>query len=113
MMDATAMYPHGFHPVMEHHLPDDVTTFAPVLPRSSVLVTYYFVDFGISTQFDPEDTNRFVTAADGLDREPPELSDDIPYNPFKLDIFIIANTISLTFVMVSTLHNDSYIRSIH
>ena len=72
---------------MEHHLPDDVTTFAPVLPRSSVPVTYYFVDFGISTQFDPEDTNRFVTGADGLDREPLELSDDIPYDPFKLDVF--------------------------
>ncbi|KAH9858389.1 hypothetical protein C2E23DRAFT_798334 [Lenzites betulinus] len=57
-----------------------------------VPVNYYFIDFGMSTRFTSE-SPRLVTGTLGLDREPPELSDDVPYDPFKLDIFLIGNLI--------------------
>ncbi|KAG9002543.1 hypothetical protein FRB90_011363 [Tulasnella sp. 427] len=46
-------------------------------------VRYYFIDFGISTQNQDE-----ALGIDGQERSP-ELSDDIPYNPYKLDVYIL------------------------
>ncbi|KAH9893444.1 kinase-like domain-containing protein [Cubamyces lactineus] len=88
MMDATALYPRGFHPVQTRSLPD-ISDYAPVLPRSSAPIKYYFLDFGISTQFDQGDQSRLVIGRDGLERSVPELSDDVPYDPFKVDICIL------------------------
>ncbi|RPD62072.1 hypothetical protein L226DRAFT_508984 [Lentinus tigrinus ALCF2SS1-7] len=93
LMDATAMFPQGFHPVADLCLPDDTSKAAPCLPRSTVPVKYYYADFGISTMFAPGDTHRLVTGTHGLDRDVPELSDDLPYNPFKVDVFILGNLI--------------------
>ncbi|KAI0773748.1 kinase-like domain-containing protein [Fomes fomentarius] len=98
MMDASAMYPQGFHPIAPSFLPNDVSNLAPVLPRASVPVTYYYVDFGISTLFTPEETNRMVTGWAGLDRDVPELSNDVPYDPFKVDIFILGNLFKQSFL---------------
>ncbi|KAI0334855.1 hypothetical protein GY45DRAFT_1242123 [Cubamyces sp. BRFM 1775] len=93
MMDASALFPRGFHPVAQTALPDAVTS-APVLSRSAARVHYYFIDFGISTRFDPKSSSpRLVTGKDGLDQEPPELSKTIPYDPFKLDVFLIGNLV--------------------
>ncbi|KAI0333806.1 hypothetical protein GY45DRAFT_1319027 [Cubamyces sp. BRFM 1775] len=88
MMDATALYPKGFHPVQTRSLPD-ISAVAPVLPRSSAPIKYYFLDFGISTQFGPRDQSRLVVGRAGLERSVPELSDDVPYDPFKVDICIL------------------------
>ncbi|KAH9921526.1 kinase-like domain-containing protein [Epithele typhae] len=93
MFDATAMYTQGFHPVTLITLPDNVSRFAPYSQRSQVGATYYFTDFGISTRFAPDEQNRLVTGMDGLDQELPELSDDVPYDPFKADVFILGNMI--------------------
>ena len=104
-MDATDLFPRGFHPMADISLPDDITRSAPTVSRSRVgpkAVTYYFTDFGLSTMFAPDETNRLVTGIHGLDRDVPELSDDIPYDPFKTDIFILGNTIRRTFIEVST-----------
>ncbi|KAI0773747.1 kinase-like domain-containing protein [Fomes fomentarius] len=91
MMDATSLFPQSFHPVNDHCLPDRFLTTAPILSRATVPVTYHFTDFGISTRFASEDQNRLVTGTDGLDREVPELSDDVSYDPFKVDIFLLGN----------------------
>lgn len=104
MMDASAMYPQGFHPIAPSLLPNDVSRLAPVMPRASVPVTYYYVDFGISTLFTPEETNRMVTGLAGLDRDVPELSKDVPYDPFKVDIFILGNLFKQSFLDVRS-HN--------
>ena len=95
------MFPKGFHPLANLFLPDNINRFAPMEPRCSVAVTYYFVDFGISTLFAEDDTNRLVTGIDGLDEQVPELSDDIPYDPFKVDIFILGNMFRQVLVEVS------------
>ncbi|KAI0723542.1 kinase-like domain-containing protein [Earliella scabrosa] len=98
MMDASSIFPQGFHPITDMSLPNDITSTAPVLPRASVIVPYYYVDFGISTLFDADDRDRLVTGMYGLDRDVPELSDEIPYDPFKVDVFILGNMFRKTFL---------------
>ncbi|EED81120.1 predicted protein [Postia placenta Mad-698-R] len=90
MMNANALYPRGFHPVYDILLPD-ARTVAPYHSRSRVPVQYYYVDFGISVHIPPDVHPKLVTGAFGRDQEVPELSENVPYNPFKLDVFIIGN----------------------
>lgn len=102
MLDASAMYPYGFHPVRSSTLPDGRTLAWP-RRRTSVPVRYYFIDYGLSTYFPPGTHPRLVVGEDGRDQEVPELSDDIPYDPFKVDIFIIGNLFRRMFYDVSPL----------
>jgi hypothetical protein len=99
-MDATSMFPRGFHPVMTAFLPHDISAPAPMIPRLDVEVKYYFIDYGISSYF-PEGTEpQLVVGLAGRDRDVPELSDDVPYDPFKVDIFTIGNVFRREFVCV-------------
>ncbi|KAI0310988.1 hypothetical protein OF83DRAFT_1152991 [Amylostereum chailletii] len=99
MMDASAMYPLGFHPVYDRYLPDGRTPASrTMLPRSAAGVKYYFVDYGISSSYiPPEQPIKLVTGLPGRDRDVPELSDTIPYDPFKVDIFTIGNVLRTEF----------------
>jgi len=90
MMDASAMYPKGFHPTLSSHLADGFTP-APVIPRTQARVRYYFIDYGISSYFPPGQPRGLVTGTLGRDQDVPELSDTVPYDPFAVDIFIIGN----------------------
>lgn len=99
MMDATAMFPRGYHPVYTHLLPD-ASGFAPIRPRSSVRVTYYFIDFGISSRFAPGDESRLVLGKDCLEKTVPELSDTVPYDPFKTDVYILGALLRKHFLNV-------------
>lgn len=110
MMDASRMYPKGHHPLHESFLPS-FEDWAPIIARSAAHVKYYFVDFGISSSFSPSDTEpKLVLGEDGIDQEVPELSDTVPYDPFKVDVFIMGNvfrrnfydvSLDLTFVIVA------------
>ncbi|KZT13173.1 uncharacterized protein LAESUDRAFT_638707 [Laetiporus sulphureus 93-53] len=97
MMDAHAMYPQGFHPIRESFFPDGVTTAAPHLRRADVNVKYYYIDYGISVYFPPNADQKLVVGTLGRDQEVPELSDDVPYDPFKVDVFIVGNFFLHTF----------------
>ena len=89
MMDAFSLYPRGFHPVRTNRTPD-VKSYSRPWPRILVPVKYYYVDFGIAVKI-PPGTSPLVLGRDGQDQEVPELSDRIPYDPFKVDIFILGN----------------------
>jgi len=89
-MDAEAMYPEGFHPV-NYMYKRDYSGWATYLPRSVAGVRYYFADFGISVYIPEVEPHKSAVGALGRDRQPPELSERVPYDPFKLDIFIIGN----------------------
>lgn len=90
MMDADAMYPEGFHPVRTR-FKRDYSGYTKPYSRSSVGVKYYFVDFGISVHIPEDVANKVVTGHLGRDQVPPELSTTVPYDPFRLDVFIIGN----------------------
>jgi hypothetical protein len=101
-MDAMHMFPHGFHPVKDSLLPD-LSTFAPIIPRRDAGVKYYFVDYGISSYFPPgESQTHSVVGSAGRDQDVPELSDEVPYDPFKVDIFTIGNVFFRNFYDVSS-----------
>lgn len=99
MMDATALFPKGFHPVYTWSLPD-ISSKAEPLSRSAVRVKYYLVDFGISTRFPSGESPRLVLGTDGIDATVPELSKDIPYDPFKTDIYIMGSLFREAFLQV-------------
>jgi hypothetical protein len=99
-MDATHMYHLGFHPVESIFL-DDKKTVAPRISRLEAGVKYYFVDYGISSYFPPGSRRELVVGIAGRDRDVPELSNNVPYDPFKVDIFTIGNVLRGEFQAVS------------
>ena len=92
LMDAIHMYPLGFHPVENIYL-GDKKTVAPRISRLEAGVKYYYVDYGISSYFPPGSQRESVLGIAGRDQDVPELSNDVPYDPFKVDIFTIGNVI--------------------
>lgn len=101
MMDASGLYPCGHHPILHDYLAHDLSQRAPVLSRQAGSVKYYYIDFGISSRFDGEVANKRVLGSKGLDKSAPELSDTTPYDPFKLDIYLLGNFFREVFTEVS------------
>ena len=101
LMDADAMYPEGFHPVRLSYKRDH-SGRATYIPRSVAGVKYYFADFGISTHIPEEEPKKLVTGILGRDQQPPELSEVTPYDPFKLDVFVVGNMLQQEFCDVIT-----------
>lgn len=97
-MDGDPLFPEGHHPVHLDYLEDGIH-YAPSLSRQDHPVKYYFIDFGISSYFDPGVT-PLVIGDQGRDKDPPELNNHRPYNPFPLDIFILGNLYRKEFVEV-------------
>ncbi len=112
MMDASALFPRGFHPILQLSLPD-ISSDAPILSRAAMAINYYYIDFGISTRITPDSPSRLVVGSWGLDWEPPELSETVPYDPFKLDVFLIGNLMRRQFcdVCISALYILSLLTS--
>ncbi|KAI0077824.1 hypothetical protein K474DRAFT_1039770 [Panus rudis PR-1116 ss-1] len=96
MMDGRPLYPQGHHPVRRAYAPDAVWHVHP-LARIDHPVKYYFIDFGISSRFSEGET-PLVLGTKGRDKDPPELSDITPYNPFMLDVYILGNVYRKEFV---------------
>ncbi|KAI0056213.1 hypothetical protein BV25DRAFT_1832438 [Artomyces pyxidatus] len=91
LMDGDAMFPLGFHPVLDLFLPDAQTpTVYSIVPRAIAGVRYYFVDFGLSSYI-PSGQPGLVVGMDDRDQDVPELSETVPYDPFKVDIFSIGS----------------------
>ncbi|KAI0765735.1 kinase-like domain-containing protein [Trametes elegans] len=95
MMDAECLYPDGHHPVRLEHTPDALYEVKPLL-RGERFIRYYYIDFGLSLRF-PEGTTPSAIGRVGRDKEAPELSSTVTYDPFKLDIFVLANMYSKEF----------------
>ncbi|KAH8103565.1 kinase-like domain-containing protein [Cristinia sonorae] len=89
MMDAAVLYPDGHHPIKPWRTPD-ISGSSKVLKRSHHPIKYYFIDFGLSTYFEIGES-PYVLGAKCADRTPPELSNEIPYNAFMLDVYILGH----------------------
>ena len=95
-MDGNPLYPGGFHPVRKVSSPDG-TGIAWPMSRSHFHVQYYYIDFSLSVYIPPDVQPKLAVGFFGRDQEPPELSDSIPYDPFKLDVFILGNVLRKNF----------------
>ncbi|TBU39410.1 kinase-like domain-containing protein [Dichomitus squalens] len=89
MMDGRSLYPQGYHPVRTEFLPDGANDARP-LSRSNCSVQYYYVDFGLSTLFE-EGEDPLVLGRTGRDKEIPELSNEVPYDAYRADVFALGN----------------------
>ncbi|CDO77756.1 hypothetical protein BN946_scf184993.g19 [Trametes cinnabarina] len=89
MMDAKRLYPSGHHPIRLEYTPD---TLYPIsaLPRAGREIRYFYIDFGLAAMF-PYGSSSYVVGDVGRDDEVPELSDKVPYDAFKVDIFALGN----------------------
>ncbi|KAL1707475.1 kinase-like domain-containing protein, partial [Schizophyllum commune] len=83
MLGPTDLFPEGFHFVMQSFSADGQTVGLNYRERANVpSVRYFVIDFGLSTQ-----GQALVTGVYGADKTVPELSWEIPYNPFKVDVY--------------------------
>ena len=102
MMDGRAMYgKKGFHPSDQDLTAADVIiTARPKTRKDADFVPYYFTDFGLSTLFDDPTKPRVVLGNRAQDVEVPELSSEIPYDPFAVDVFTLGNVYKRHFLEV-------------
>ncbi|TDL22593.1 hypothetical protein BD410DRAFT_722812 [Rickenella mellea] len=90
MMDATPLYPDGFHPINQDMLPSFDGPARHLTRRQASPVKYYFIDFGISRLWLGKTKVTRSPGAVGRDRDVPERQDnDNIYNPFLVDIFLL------------------------
>ncbi|KAG6898507.1 hypothetical protein C0995_009433, partial [Termitomyces sp. Mi166 len=52
---------------------------------------YYFIDFDISKQYLVDEKIETSTGLSGQDRTVPEMLDNKPYDPFKVDVYQLGN----------------------
>ncbi|KAJ7071939.1 hypothetical protein C8F01DRAFT_1243039 [Mycena amicta] len=100
MMDGDRLYPGGFHPhIVNQDRALDGKSTARHYTRTRKPVKYYFIDFGLSRRYTPEQ----VAAPGGLwepiikggDKTPPEHNEEGRFeaNPFATDIYYVGNVI--------------------
>ncbi|KAJ7590147.1 hypothetical protein C8J56DRAFT_936959 [Mycena floridula] len=100
MMDATMMYPSGFHPAKQRMRPD-YKGLATHYSRTERPPRYYLIDFGLSGIYRPEDGPPLEHPVHGGDKTVPEFQGEgykIPANPFATDIYYIGNWIRVHFI---------------
>ena len=63
----------------------------------SKYVRYYFIDFGLSCAFDSYEKRHKVYGVCGQHRDVPELSEEVAYDPFKVDMRQLGETLRKDF----------------
>ncbi|PPQ81709.1 hypothetical protein CVT25_013439 [Psilocybe cyanescens] len=92
MMDPTDVIPSSFHHSKDFYQPDGKTRI-DFRDRCSVSsVKYYTIDYEMSDYFPP---NTLCVGFYGQEKDVPELSDTVPYDPFKLDIFQLGTVVQM------------------
>jgi len=104
------MYPDGWHPCNNDQMRDPFHITAKHFSRTERPPKYYFIDFGISRRYDPEDKAPLEPPIRGGDKSVPEFMEDInvPRNPFQTDIYYAGNLIREGVLMVSKFNPPVY-----
>ncbi|KIJ43923.1 hypothetical protein M422DRAFT_30733 [Sphaerobolus stellatus SS14] len=100
-MDASAMYPKGFHAQRPWVLPEPGLPVAPWYHRTERPPKYYLIDFGISRRYNPGNGEPLEPVILGGDRTVPEFQGEgkySPWNPFPTDIYYIGNVIKIDYL---------------
>lgn len=102
MMDAKDLYVEPYHPV-DPHMKRDFRSYASHYTRTQRPPKYYFIDFGLSSQYDASDENPLEYPVLGGDKTVPEFQKDrnVRLNPFPTDIYYLGNVIREHFLNVS------------
>ena len=100
MMDASGMYPRGFHPRLQNRNPE-FTGPAKHLTRTQHPPKYYFVDFGIARRYDPANGPPLELPIEGGDKSVPEFqASNGPCDPFPTNVYYLGNFIRREFLEV-------------
>jgi len=97
MLDASQMFPHGFHPVQI----DRSLNFKGRAKRHSRTERpprYYLIDFGLSRRYSSRDV--LDEPIRGGDKSAPEHSHGGQCNPFFTDIYYLGNLVYECFIRV-------------
>jgi hypothetical protein len=105
MMDPAGIYPVPYHPVATDKTRDLRGKVRP-LTRTDVPVKYYWIDFGISRRYRPEERPPAEGIIIGADKSVPEHKSvkkkkDLKCDPFPTDVYVVGNFIRADFVTVS------------
>ncbi|KAF8122885.1 kinase-like domain-containing protein [Boletus edulis] len=103
LMDGTNLYKDGWHPMSTWLARDGRDNLCLSRKRFEVEIKYYFIDFGLSTQFSPGQRERLVTGELGR-IQAPEQSSGLPYDPFKLDVYYLGHVYQTKIVEVCILY---------
>ena len=101
MMDASELYPEGFHPVRQNLSRNGMAEVVGVM-RTHAPVRYYLIDFDSAIAFEKGTPIRYKYAEGkaGRDAEVPEFKLGEPYDPFKVDVFQFGNLLRREFLQV-------------
>lgn len=102
MMDPTGLYPDSYHPVAIDKT-RDFRNVALHTSRTHRPPRYYFIDFGISRQYNPQDIPPSEPIIQGGDKTVPEHKDlSASCDPFPTDVYYLGNMIRRDFLQVRT-----------
>lgn len=110
-MAGEQLYPEGHHPC-DPNYSLTASYVSKGLRRRDVArhnpVKYYFIDFEVTSRFDPSIKNPLIMLCFGQDKDLPELRWDHPYSPYPVDIFTLGNVYQKEFIEASTLYSFSF-----
>ncbi|KAJ7095127.1 hypothetical protein B0H15DRAFT_775593 [Mycena belliarum] len=69
-----------------HNMPDPSDPKGKARKKEPAQKKYYFIDFGLACSYSSFEERGLVRGVCGQHRNIPELSEDVPYDPFPLDI---------------------------
>lgn len=103
-MDARPMYPVMYHP-RSGFRKLDLSGLVWYSSRTERPTKYCLVDFGLSRQYSPDETNPLEKPIFGGDKTVPEFLEDPeePRNPSYTDVYYLGSTIRMDFLEVRRL----------
>lgn len=98
------MFPKMFHPrTIRNAL--DWNGSAKFFSRTIRPPKYYFIDYGLSLQFDPKDGPALAPPIEGGDKSVPEFQDPSGWyerDPYPTDVYYVGNVIRNKFLQVES-----------
>lgn len=112
VVDSSKMIPGGFHfqrpltadgvKFLQEYKGDDSEPHLMKTRTEAGPMKYYFIDFGLSVRFPSFETRGLVTGEDGrMRKRVPEISQTVPYDPFKVDVRLVGEMLRREFLLVS------------
>ena len=109
MFDSSKMYPNGFHPVKIDQNRNFKGT-AKAYTRTQRPPRYYFIDFGLSSQYSSRDA--MDEPQPGEDKSAPEHRSGQRCNPFHTDVYYIGNLVRQEFMKAGNIRRTPIVHDL-